>query len=132
MIEWLGGRAAAMVWSSVVVALGLMLTGLTGNVYLLGVLAVLVGVGSGISQPLSMVVLAEHVSAAQRSSALGMRLMGNRGVQFLAPLILGFLAEVMPFNLTFLLAGVFVLAFVAVIVALIPAFRRQESELAAN
>ncbi|WP_245820263.1 MFS transporter [Marinobacter lutaoensis] len=132
VIEWLGGRAAAMVWSSVVVALGLMLTGLTGNVYLLGVLAVLVGVGSGISQPLSMVVLAEHVSAAQRSSALGMRLMGNRGVQFLAPLILGFLAEVMPFNLTFLLAGVFVLAFVAVIVALIPAFRRQESELAAN
>lgn len=128
VIDLVGGRSAAMVWSSAVVAVGLMFTGLTGNIYLLGVLAVLVGVGSGISQPLSMVVLAEHVSAAQRSSALGMRLMGNRGVQFLAPLMLGFLAELVPFNLTFLIAGAVVLIFMVLIIWLIPAFQKQESE----
>lgn len=128
VIELLGGRPAAMVWSSVFVALGLMFTGVAGDIYVLGALAVLVGIGSGISQPLSMVVLAEHVPVAQRSSALGMRLMGNRGVQFLAPLILGILAETASFGLTFFVGGLFVFAFVAVIVFLIPDFKRAMSE----
>ncbi|MBB5321698.1 MFS transporter [Marinobacter oulmenensis] len=128
IIAFLGGRAPAMVWSAAIVAIGLMFTGLTGNAYVLGVLAVLVGIGSGISQPLSMVVLAEHVSAAQRSSALGMRLMGNRGVQFLAPLMLGFLAEIMPFNMTFFIAGLVVLFFAGIIIYLIPDFKKQEQD----
>lgn len=129
IIEALGGRAAAMVFSSSVVAIGLTFTGLTGNIYLLGLLAILVGIGSGISQPLSMVVLAEHVPKNQRSSALGMRLMGNRGVQFLAPLMLGFIAEIASFKLTFLIGGAFVFTFVAIIYFLIPKFKKRERDM---
>jgi len=125
VIEFVGGRSAAMVFSAVFVAVGLTFTGVTVNLYGLAFLAILVGIGSGISQPLSMVVLAEHVPSAQRSSALGMRLMGNRGVQFLAPLVLGIIAEVASFGLTFFVGGLFVFVFVGVIVYLIPAYKRQ-------
>jgi len=126
VIELVGGRSAAMIFSAVFVAVGLTFTGVTDHFYALGFLAILIGIGSGISQPLSMVVLAEHVSPAQRSSALGMRLMGNRGVQFLAPLVLGIIAEVASFELTFFVGGLFVFVFVGVIAYLIPNFKLQK------
>lgn len=128
VIEVMGGRSRTMVASVAAVSLGLMFTGTTGNVALLAILAVLVGLGSGISQPLSMVILAEHVPAEQRSSALGMRLMGNRGAQVMAPLVLGMIAELVGFTLTFLLAGGVLLAALAVVVRLAPAFDRAERD----
>jgi len=125
-ISLLGGRAAAMMISVGIVGLALCLTGYIENVVLLGVLAIALGIGSGISQPLSMVVLAEHVSAEQRAGALGMRLMGNRGVQFSAPLLLGLLAEFTSFSATFLFAGLVAFIWLAVICKLAPAFKSRE------
>ena len=124
----MGGRSRTLIASVAAVALGLMFTGTTGSVALLATLAILVGLGSGISQPLSMVILAEHVPAEQRSSALGMRLMGNRGAQVIAPLVLGVMAELVGFTLTFLLAGGVLLAVLAVVIRLTPAFDQAERE----
>ena len=131
-IEAMGGRSRTLIASVAAVALGLMFTGTTGSVALLATLAILVGLGSGISQPLSMVILAEHVPAEQRSSALGMRLMGNRGAQVIAPLVLGVMAELVGFTLTFLLAGGALLAVLAVVIRLAPAFDQAERDNAGS
>ncbi|PAU76933.1 MFS transporter [Halomonas salipaludis] len=128
IIQALGGRGKTMIASLAAVAMGLMWTGMTGSVAALAFLAILIGLGSGISQPLSMVILAEHVHPEQRSSALGMRLMGNRGAQVLAPLVLGVIAELVGFTLTFLLAGAALLAVLVIVVRLRPAFEHAEAD----
>lgn len=125
VIEWLGGRSRAMLVSVSLVAAGLMFTGLAEGVVQLGLLALLIGIGSGISQPLSMVVMAERVPHAQRSGALAMRLMGNRSVQFLAPLSLGLLAEIAPYNITFLFGGAIVLVLASLMALRLPAFEES-------
>lgn len=127
VIKALGGRARTMIASVAAVTIGLSLTGMTSSVSVLTLLAILVGLGSGISQPLSMVILTEHVRLEQRSSALGMRLMGNRGAQVLAPLLLGFIAELAGFTLTFLLAGAVLFVVLVVVVRLGPAYERAET-----
>lgn len=66
------------------------------------------GLGGGLTQPLSMVVLAESVGREQRSGALGMRLMANRAVHFVAPLLFGAILSVGSFGLSFGLSGIFV------------------------
>lgn len=123
----LGGRVRAMLISAMVAGVGLMFTGGSDNMVFLGVLAVLIGIGSGISQPLSMVVLAETVPMPQRASAMGMRLMANRAVQFLAPVSLGLVAEVLPYSVTFFIGGVVVMLLVALMASRIPAFVASET-----
>ncbi len=127
-IQVMGGRVRAMLISATAAALGLMLTGWMESMVLLGILGVLIGIGSGVSQPLSMVVLAETVPLAQRSGALGMRLMANRAVQFLAPVSLGLLAEVLPYSVTFFIGGVVVMTLVVLMASRIPAFVASEVE----
>jgi MFS family permease len=125
VIKWVGGRSIAIIWSPVLVAFGFMLTGMTDNLLFLSLLAVLIGLGSGVSQPLSMVVLVESVNEDQRSGALAVRLMANRGVQFLAPLSFGALAEVMPFSLAFLFGGAFIFVFVGLIAYMIRSLKDE-------
>jgi len=125
VIGWVGGRSTAIIWSPVLVAFGFMLTGMTDNLLFLSLLAVLIGLGSGVSQPLSMVVLVESVNEDQRSGALAVRLMANRGVQFLAPLSLGALAEIMPFGLAFLFGGAFIFIFIGLITFMMRSFKDE-------
>lgn len=102
MIEWLGGRTRAIKIGVICVTLSLMLTGLAGDqLPFLAVLAIGIGLASGISQPLSMVILAESVGQVQRAPSLAMRLMGNRLAQAVAPLIVGFSAELWGFPAAF-------------------------------
>jgi MFS family permease len=129
VIQMLGGRVKSMFISALLVAFTLMITGLVEETFALGLLAVIVGIGSGISQPLSMVILAESVSTSQRSGALGMRLMANRAVQFLAPLTLGFLADFLPYSVTFAVAGVFALILVGVMASRVPSYLRVHGNM---
>jgi dipeptide/tripeptide permease len=57
-----------------------------------------------------MVILAESVDRAKRSGALGMRLMANRAIHFLAPLMFGLLLELGGFTLAFGASGVAIAA----------------------
>ena len=55
-----------------------------------------------------MVVLAESVEKAQRAGALGMRLMANRAIHFLAPLLFGAILAAGGFGVSFALSGIVV------------------------
>src|SRR5690554_2851494 len=110
MIGWLGGRTRTIQIGVVCVTFSLMLTGLMGDqVILLGLLAVGIGIAGGISQPLSMVIISETASREQRAPSLAMRLMGNRLAQSLAPLVVGFLAELYGFPAAFALSSMLLL-----------------------
>jgi MFS family permease len=105
LISAVGGREPALLLSLGTLSVGLLLLGISGQVVFIGMLSVLVGIGAGLTQPLSMVVLAESVDKARRAGALGMRLMANRAVHFLAPLAFGAVLELGGFGLAFALSG---------------------------
>lgn len=105
LIALVGGRGAAVMLALGTLAMGLTFLGFSGQILVIGLLATLVGVGSGLTQPLSMVLLAESVDREKRSGALGMRLMANRAIHFLAPLIFGLLLELGGFVMAFAASG---------------------------
>lgn len=105
-VRLLRGRYATMALTMAFMAAGLLLTGFAGNFYLLCCFSILVGMGVGLSQPLSMVVIAEEVVEEQRAQALAMRLMANRAMQFLAPLLLGFATQLGGFTVAYFICGV--------------------------
>lgn len=121
IIRWLGGRSVTLVLALGLLGGGLVLLGMTGQAVMIGLFSVLVGIGSGLSQPLSMVIMAENVSPAQRPGALAMRLMANRTVNFLAPLAFGALLGAGGFGLAFPVTGIVV----AVAGALLWAYLRR-------
>ena len=108
IIALVGGREATVLLSLAILSMGIGLLGFSQQVLLLGLLAVLVGIGSGLTQPLSMVILAESVGRERRSGALGMRLMANRAIHFLAPLVFGVLLEMGGFILAFGVSGLLI------------------------
>jgi MFS family permease len=130
IIHLLGGRARTLLVMVLMVALGLGMTGFVTSVPALVMVAVLVGVGSGLSQPLSMVAVADHVEARERGFALGLRLTGNRVAQVVGPLLLGVVAEVAGFGLTFLVAGLALVGSSLLILLWGPAFEQAERALA--
>lgn len=108
LVSAMGNRNTAMVAALLALALGLALLGVSESALVIGLFSILVGIGSGISQPLSIVVLAESVSDDQRPGALGMRLMANRVINFLAPLLFGAVLHLAGFTAAFAIAGVLV------------------------
>lgn len=58
--------------------------------------------------------------------------MANRGIQFLAPLSLGFIAEFLSFGLTFFLGGLFVCLVLGYILKLQPSFKALEKQKRPN
>ncbi len=110
IIALAGGRVPTVLLSLGTLAIGLALLGVSEQVMLMAALAMLVGIGSGLTQPLSMVILAESVERERRAGgALGMRLMANRAVHFLAPpLFFGLLLELSGFTLAFAASGILI------------------------
>jgi len=123
IIGAVGGREKATILSLCTLSAGLACMGFAGNVPAIALLSMLVGLGGGLTQPLSMVVLAESVEREQRSGALGMRLMANRAVHFVAPLMFGAILSVSGFGLSFGLSGVFI-ALVAIVLLWLQRQRR--------
>ncbi|WP_240616663.1 MFS transporter [Marinobacter fuscus] len=108
MIAMAGGRVEAVKLSLAALAIGIALLGMSGQIVFLGLLTVLVGIGSGLTQPLSMVILAEAVDRQKRAGALAMRLMANRAIHFLAPLLFAFVLQFGGFGLAFGVSGVLI------------------------
>jgi len=118
IIGAVGGRERSTMLALCSVSVGLGCLGFVGNAPAIALLSILVGLGGGLTQPLSMVVLAESVGREQRSGALGMRLMANRAVHFLAPLLFGAVLGLSGFGLSFGLSGMLV-ALIAVVLFLL-------------
>jgi MFS family permease len=84
LVVWAGRtRLIAVSMAGAAAALGAMT--LTHDAALLCALAVLVGAGLGFAQPLSMTMVVQRVPERARSSALAIRLTGNRLGQAAAP-----------------------------------------------
>jgi MFS family permease len=93
LVAWLGGRERTVVYTLVALAAGLAGVVWSPSPWAIGLWMVLFGMGHGLSQPVSMVMVADRVSRRERGSALGVRLMLNRLAQVLAPVSLAFLAD---------------------------------------
>jgi MFS family permease len=85
VVALLGGRERTVVYTLVSLALALAAVILSPSPWLVGLWVVVFGVGHGLSQPISMVMVADSVAARERGAALGVRLMLNRLSQVLAP-----------------------------------------------
>lgn len=127
VIDLLGRRSTTFIVCVACVGVGLSFAGFTSSPWLLALLAILVGLGSGLSQPLSVVALAEHVPAEQRASALGMRLTANRGSQLMAPIFLGLMAEGFGFHWAFLMAGLGILSACWFLIRMAPSYDQLEA-----
>lgn len=93
MVALLGGRERTVVLTLLAMAFGLFGVALGGTWWWLAGLMVVFGAGFGLSQPVSMVMVADRVAARERGAALGVRLTGNRLAQLLSPVALAVVAE---------------------------------------
>lgn len=123
----LGGRKRLILCSLLSVALGLLSLSTGSGLILLALISILVGVGSGLSQPLSLVILAEQVEKAQRPGALALRLMSNRGISFLAPLIFGFMLSQADFPAAFFCSGLMTLTAIFFVNSILNKLRDQQT-----
>lgn len=85
VVALLGGRERTVVYTLVALALALAGVVASPSPWAIGLWVVLFGAGHGLSQPISMVMVADRVAARERGAALGVRLMLNRLAQVLAP-----------------------------------------------
>ncbi|HEY8417415.1 MAG TPA: MFS transporter, partial [Limnochordales bacterium] len=82
--------------------------GLARDPVSIGFLSILIGIGIGASQPLTIVAVADHVEQGKQGVALGLRLAANRTAQLVNPVIFGLVAEAAGFAATFLTAGLLI------------------------
>jgi MFS family permease len=93
LVALLGGRERTVVYTLVALALGLAGVVWSPSPLAIGLWMVLFGLGHGLSQPISMVMVADRVAPRERGTALGVRLMLNRLAQVLAPVAFAVFAD---------------------------------------
>lgn len=100
-----GSRFAALTCSMAAAAAGVGAVPWLSGFWSLAVSSALVGIGIGLSQPLSMAVVADQTPAGERGLALGVRLTGNRLAQVVNPLFFGLVAQLFGIGPAFWAAG---------------------------
>lgn len=118
MVALLGGRERTVVLTLLAMSCGLAGVAFGGAWWWLAGLMVVFGAGFGLSQPVSMVMVADRVAARERGAALGVRLTGNRSAQLLSPVALAFVAERFGLPTFFVLHGLLVLLATALLASL--------------
>lgn len=101
-VDRLGGRGPTVVVAVTALGVGLLTIAWTSTLWAYALVCVVLGAASGLTQPVSMVMVADRVDDRERGTVLGVRLMGNRFAQLLAPVALVFLASI---GLTWLFAA---------------------------
>lgn len=112
-----GRRSVMLGLTLLLCGVGLALIPMGSAVGLFATASVLLGIGSGIAQPMTMVVLSDHVLSERRGAALGARLSINFLALGLSTILLGAAIPVLGYAASFLLCGA-IPAFVAVWVGL--------------
>lgn len=128
VVRLLGGTGRTLIWTMAAVALGIGVLGLAKSVTAFVVLAVVVGFGTGIGFPLSIVAVATHVPARQRGMALGLRLSASHLVETLVPALAGLLVAVTSFGVGFATAGVILGVLTLLSLRRLPRFEAMERE----
>lgn len=70
--------------------------------------SILMGIGSGLSLPLVMAILADHAPPGKRGVAMGMRTTGNQAATMVSPVAMGFIIEPIGMGLGFALHGLII------------------------
>ena len=123
MVSLLGGRERTVVLTLLALALGLAGVAFVQAWWALIPFMLLFGAGFGLSQPVSMVMVADRVAPRERGAALGVRLTGNRLAQLIAPVALTVVAERYGLPPFFVLHALLVLVAALVLMGMT---RRQE------
>lgn len=92
LVALLGGRERAVVFALVAMAASLAGVVSVPTFWSVVVWLTLFGAGHGLSQPISMVMVADDVDAGERGAAMGVRMTLNRLSQVLAPVSLAWVA----------------------------------------
>lgn len=100
-----GGRFPTLVGSMSLLAVGVLGIPFTANLYTLALTSLLVGLGIGLCQPVSMLTVADSVPAEIRGLAMGIRLTGNRLAQLVNPIFFGAVTSLWGLNVAFVLGG---------------------------
>lgn len=116
-IKAAGGRFPALVFSILVMAVGIGITPLCTGYALLAANAALVGIGLGLAIPLSMATVSEGAAPEDRGVVMGIRLSGNRLAQLINPIFFGVIAQGFSLSLSFVAGGA-LLALCAIPIAL--------------
>lgn len=96
-----GDRAVLLGFTLALCALGLVLMPLGPSLAVFAAASVVLGVGSGVSQPMTMVVLSDHVDPVRRGAALGARLSVNFLALGVATVTLGAAVPVVGYPVAF-------------------------------
>jgi MFS family permease len=118
MVAALGGRERTVVLTLLAMSFGLVGVAFGGAWWWLAGCMVVFGAGFGLSQPVSMVMVADRVAARERGVALGVRLTGNRSAQLLSPVALAVVAERLGMPPFFVLHALLVLGAALVLASL--------------
>jgi len=100
-----GGRFRLLMASMLVGAVTVGLTPLITTTLLLGVVAVLAGLSSGLVFPLGLIAVADGTSIHERGLAMGLRLTGNRLAHLTNPLLFGYIAQAFTLGTSFFVGG---------------------------
>lgn len=108
IVHGLGSRSTSMLIMVGVLAAGVAGTSFFSSYPALIASSVLVGLGLGVTQPISMVAVADHVPRAMIGFAFGIRLTANRLAQLFGPILVGIVAELAGVRWVFITAAGFV------------------------
>lgn len=86
------GRERTLAGSMAVAGVGMGLLPITNQVEVLVVAMILAGLGLGMCQPMTIAWVAQRSPRAERATALGVRLTGNRGSLLIVPATMGAIA----------------------------------------
>lgn len=122
----IGTRSRVFFAMMIVMAAGLAMTAFAVTLVPLLMAAVLVGISSGVTQPLTMVAITDHVSKERIGTALSLRLSINRVAQASAPLLFGIIGDTLGMEAAFIGAAALLL------LALLPVARTAKTFEAAE
>lgn len=106
LIKRLGSRERVLYLTLISAGLSFLLTPIFTQIYMFYLLAVLMGIGLGCGQPLSMTTTYNASPESRTAEALGLRLAISRLSQVVAPLLFGVIGSVGGLNPVFYLSGI--------------------------
>lgn len=105
IIAWSGGRFPVLVGSLALLAIAMLITPFSTTPVPLALASILIGIGLGLCQPISMVTVADSVEPEIRGLAMGVRMTGNRLAQLTNPLFFGAVTAAIGLGPAFILSG---------------------------
>ncbi len=96
-------------------SLGFFIIPIQNNLLTIGLGICLWGIGFGISQPLSMLIISENIEKDNSGLGMGIRFTAITTSAFIAPIIFGFITEYMDITYNFYLSSILCIIFIVVL-----------------